>query len=151
MEDNNEGTESQRKTIYKEGKVQTREDLDSGEGGPDVRVSGEEGLIIFTDSARDAYFKTLKNEGKPEGTFLRLGVVGGGCAGFNYDMFFSEGTTDRDRELVCNGVNLVVDDASLMYLVGTTVDFATSFKGSGFTFNNPNAKSTCGCAMSFTV
>jgi iron-sulfur cluster insertion protein len=80
-----------------------------------------------------------------------LGVVGGGCAGFNYDMFYSEGTTDRDRVIVSNDVSLVVDEASLMYLVGTTVDYITNLKGSGFTFNNPNAKSTCGCAMSFTV
>jgi iron-sulfur cluster assembly accessory protein len=149
MEDD-KAKDTKSKILYSEGEGKNDaggEPID----GHGVRVRAEENLITFTDAARDAFLLVLDKENKPKDTVLRLGVVGGGCAGFNYDMFYSEGTTDRDRVIVSNDVSLVVDEASLMYLVGTTVDYITNLKGSGFTFNNPNAKSTCGCAMSFTV
>ena len=82
---------------------------------------------------------------------LRLRVVGGGCAGFSYDLYFDAPVPDIDRELNVNGVRVVVDDMSLMYLMGTEIDYVESLQGQGFKFNNPNVKSTCGCGSSFSV
>ena len=82
---------------------------------------------------------------------LRLRVVGGGCAGFSYDLYFDAPLPDIDRELEVNGVRVIVDDMSLMYLMGTEIDYVESLSGQGFKFNNPNVKSTCGCGSSFSV
>ncbi|HSS02390.1 MAG TPA: iron-sulfur cluster insertion protein ErpA, partial [Kofleriaceae bacterium] len=81
---------------------------------------------------------------------LRLRVVGGGCAGFSYDLYFDEGT-EVDRSLEIGGVKVVVDEMSLMYLVGTEIDYVEGLQGAGFKFNNPNVKTTCGCGSSFSV
>ncbi len=81
---------------------------------------------------------------------LRLRVVGGGCSGFAYDLYF-DNANDGDKTFDSNGVKLVVDQMSLMYLVGTEVDYVESVQGSCFKFTNPNVKSTCGCGSSFSV
>jgi iron-sulfur cluster insertion protein len=81
---------------------------------------------------------------------LRLRVVGGGCAGFSYDLYFDE-ATEVDRRFPVNGVDVVVDEMSLMYLAGTEIDYVEGLQGAGFKFNNPNVKSTCGCGSSFSV
>lgn len=81
---------------------------------------------------------------------LRLRVVGGGCAGFSYDLYF-DAPTEMDKRVDCNGVDVVVDQMSLMYLMGTEIDYVESLQGAGFKFNNPNVKSTCGCGSSFAV
>jgi iron-sulfur cluster assembly accessory protein len=81
---------------------------------------------------------------------LRLRVVGGGCAGFSYDLYFDE-ATEVDRRFPINGVDVVVDEMSLMYLAGTEIDYVEGLQGAGFKFNNPNVKSTCGCGSSFAV
>jgi len=81
---------------------------------------------------------------------LRLRVVGGGCSGFAYDLYFDQ-KTDSDRTFDSNGVALVVDQMSLQYLAGTTVDYVEGLQGAGFKFVNPNVKSTCGCGSSFSV
>jgi iron-sulfur cluster insertion protein len=86
-----------------------------------------------------------------EGTMaLRLRVVGGGCAGFSYDLYFDE-PAEVDRQVEIQGVKVVVDEMSLMYLVGTEIDYVEGLQGAGFKFNNPNVKSTCGCGSSFSV
>ena len=81
---------------------------------------------------------------------LRLRVVGGGCAGFSYDLYF-DGPTEVDQQFEVQGVKVVVDEMSLMYLVGTQVDYVEGLQGAGFKFNNPNVKTTCGCGSSFSV
>jgi iron-sulfur cluster insertion protein len=81
---------------------------------------------------------------------LRLRVVGGGCSGFAYDLYFDQ-MTDKDRTFDSHGVKLVVDQMSLQYLAGTTVDYVEGLQGAGFKFVNPNVKSTCGCGSSFSV
>jgi iron-sulfur cluster assembly accessory protein len=81
---------------------------------------------------------------------LRLRVVGGGCAGFSYDLYF-DGKTEVDREMQIHGVRVIVDEMSLMYLIGTEIDYVEGLQGAGFKFNNPNVKSTCGCGSSFSV
>ena len=81
---------------------------------------------------------------------LRLRVVGGGCAGFSYDLYF-DNPTEVDQQFEVSGVKVVVDEMSLMYLVGTEIDYVEGLSGAGFKFNNPNVKSTCGCGSSFSV
>jgi len=81
---------------------------------------------------------------------LRLRVVGGGCSGFAYDLYFDP-AQDGDKVFDSNGVQLVVDQMSLMYLMGTEVDYVEGLHGAGFKFHNPNVKSTCGCGSSFSA
>jgi iron-sulfur cluster insertion protein len=82
---------------------------------------------------------------------LRLRVVGGGCAGFSYDLYFDTPVDGIDRQMDVNGVRVVVDDMSLMYLLGTEIDYVEGLQGAGFKFHNPNVKSSCGCGSSFSV
>lgn len=90
---------------------------------------------------------------KPEG--LRLGIVGGGCSGFSYSMTFENKANgddfSMDKVFEFDGVKVFVDQASLLYLENTQVDFMDSIEGVGFKFSNPNVKSTCGCGSSFNV
>ena len=81
---------------------------------------------------------------------LRLRVVGGGCAGFSYDLYF-DAPTEVDQQFNVSGVRVVVDEMSLMYLVGTQIDYVEGLQGAGFKFQNPNVKTTCGCGSSFSV
>ncbi len=81
---------------------------------------------------------------------LRLRVVGGGCAGFSYDLYF-DNPTEVDQQFAVAGVKVVVDEMSLMYLVGTEIDYVEGLSGAGFKFNNPNVKATGGCGSSFSV
>lgn len=81
---------------------------------------------------------------------LRLRVVGGGCAGFSYDLYFDT-PTEVDQQFDVQGVRVVVDEMSLMYLIGTQIDYVEGLQGAGFKFQNPNVKSTCGCGSSFSV
>ena len=81
---------------------------------------------------------------------LRLKVQGGGCSGFSYDLYFDQ-VQETDRNFEVKGVKLICDEMSLMYLVGTEIDYVEGLHGAGFKFNNPNVKSTCGCGSSFSA
>ncbi|HZT74800.1 MAG TPA: iron-sulfur cluster insertion protein ErpA [Terriglobales bacterium] len=81
---------------------------------------------------------------------LRVAVVGGGCSGFSYSMQFDTPTA-QDKTLEVDGLKVFVDPMSLMYLDGCEVDYVETLEGSGFKFNNPNVKHTCGCGSSFSV
>lgn len=109
-----------------------------------------EATIHITDVAASKVNEIRDAEGIEDDMALRLRVVGGGCAGFAYDLYF-DSATDLDKSFACNGVNVVVDQMSLMYLMGTEIDYIESLQGAGFKFNNPNVKSTCGCGSSFGV
>lgn len=85
------------------------------------------------------------------GQGLRLRVVGGGCAGFSYDLYFEDTPTEMDEQFVDKGIKLYVDPLSYQYLEGTEIDYVESLHGSGFKFGNPNVSSTCGCGSSFSV
>ena len=85
-----------------------------------------------------------------EGYALRLKVQGGGCSGFSYDLYFDQ-AQETDRPFEVKGVKLICDEMSLMYLLGTEIDYVEGLHGAGFKFNNPNVKSTCGCGSSFSV
>ena len=105
-------------------------------------------MITLTEQATQAVKEFIKAESK-EGSGLRIAVVGGGCSGFQYDLALAEGATDADETFTFGDLNVFVDRASLTYLKGTTVDFVNDLRGSGFTFQNPNAVSSCGCGHSF--
>ena len=95
--------------------------------------------------------KEIMSAQQPQPLGLRLSVVGGGCSGFSYQMNFETELNPIDKTFEFEGLKIFVDQASLMYLNGTQVDFVETLSGSGFKFENPNVKSTCGCGSSFTV
>jgi iron-sulfur cluster assembly accessory protein len=82
---------------------------------------------------------------------LRIGVLPGGCSGFQYGLNIEDEPAEDDLVLESNGLRLFVDPFSMQYLGGVEIDYVTTFQGSGFTFNNPNASGGCGCGSSFTV
>ena len=81
---------------------------------------------------------------------LRVKVHGGGCSGFAYDLYF-DNKQDNDILFDCFDVRVVVDPMSIMYLEGTTIDYAEGLQGAGFKFSNPQITSTCGCGQSFQI
>jgi iron-sulfur cluster assembly accessory protein len=112
--------------------------------------AGPESLLNITPVAATKVNEIRDAEGIETNMALRLRVVGGGCAGFSYDLYFDE-PAEVDRQFEVQGVKCVVDEMSLMYLVGTEIDYVEGLQGAGFKFQNPNVKSTCGCGSSFSV
>ncbi len=88
---------------------------------------------------------------KGDDYFLRVSVVGGGCSGLSYKLDFDNEKKPMDQEFEDNGVKVVTDLKSFLYLVNTTLDFSDGLNGKGFYFSNPNASRTCGCGESFAV
>ena len=117
---------------------------------PTDDAPGPESMVHITPVAAAKVNEIRGAEAIEQNMALRLRVVGGGCAGFSYDLYFDE-PTEVDRQCEIQGVKVVVDEMSLMYLVGTEVDYVEGLQGAGFKFNNPNVKSTCGCGSSFSV
>jgi iron-sulfur cluster assembly accessory protein len=117
---------------------------------PPPSIDGAAEMIGITDIAATKVNEIRNAEAIEANQALRLRVVGGGCAGFSYDLYFDE-ATEVDRRFPINGVDVVVDEMSLMYLAGTVIDYVEGLQGAGFKFNNPNVKSTCGCGSSFSV
>jgi len=111
---------------------------------------GPESMVLITPVAASKVNEIRNAEAIEAGMALRLRVVGGGCAGFSYDLYFDE-PAEVDRQFEIQGVKVVVDEMSLMYLVGTEIDYVEGLQGAGFKFQNPNVKSTCGCGSSFSV
>ena len=95
--------------------------------------------------------KELMTTQKLDSAFLRMGVRGGGCSGMTYDLQFDNELRKHDKQFEIDGVKVVVDVKSYLYLNGTTLDYVTQGLTGGFTFVNPNAKSSCGCGTSFTA
>jgi iron-sulfur cluster assembly protein len=106
-------------------------------------------LVNVTDSAAQQIKRLLDHEGKLETHALRMKVVGGGCSGLQYQLAFDDQVRENDTRVEGNGIYLVVDEKSALYLVGTTLDYVDTLMESGFKIQNPNAKSTCGCGQSF--
>jgi iron-sulfur cluster insertion protein len=110
----------------------------------------EERLVSLSALAAEKVLEIRRSEGIEDEMALRLQVKGGGCSGFSYELYFDT-KNEMDRELESHGVRLVVDQMSLMYLVGTEIDYVEGLVEAGFKFHNPNVKSTCGCGSSFQV
>jgi iron-sulfur cluster insertion protein len=111
---------------------------------------GPRAMITITEKAADKVKEIADGEAL-QGQGLRLRVVGGGCSGFSYDLYFEDKPTDMDETFQANGVNLYIDPLSFQYLDGTEIDYVEGMHGSGFKFNNPNVKGTCGCGSSFSA
>jgi iron-sulfur cluster assembly protein len=103
--------------------------------------------IQVTDSALEE-IRRLRESGGHEGKCLRIGVTGGGCAGFYYQLDFDT-EQDKDQVIAFDDVRLVVDPAHMIYLEGVELDYKGGLDSRGFIFNNPNAETTCGCGSSF--
>lgn len=113
--------------------------------------SGEERRPIEMSEACVAKLRDLiAEEGNPN-LKLRIFIQGGGCSGFEYGFSMEEGGTEEDLELKWDGVSLLVDSMSLVYLTGAAVDYKEDLSGSRFVITNPNAVTTCGCGSSFSV
>jgi iron-sulfur cluster assembly protein len=107
-------------------------------------------MIKVTDTAKKQALRLMEDEGK-EGLFIRVGVQGGGCSGLMYQLTFDNEDREGDKAFEDNGIKVVVDKKSYLYLIGTTLDFSGGLNGKGFVFQNPNADRTCGCGESFAV
>ena len=107
-------------------------------------------MITITDTAKDQAIKLMQEDGKPN-LFIRVGVEGGGCSGLTYQLAFDNIEKEGDKSFEDNGVKVVVDKKSYLYLIGTSLDFSGGLNGKGFVFNNPNAGRTCGCGESFSL
>ena len=107
-------------------------------------------MITVTDTAKKQALRLMEDEGK-DGYFIRVGVEGGGCSGLMYQLTFDNQLNENDKSFENNGVQVVVDKKSFLYLVGTTLDFSGGLNGKGFVFKNPNAGRTCGCGESFSL
>ncbi|MGB8933225.1 MAG: iron-sulfur cluster insertion protein ErpA [Anaeromyxobacteraceae bacterium] len=105
--------------------------------------------IVLTAKAVEMVKSAMAQEGL-DGHGIRVGVVGGGCSGFQYSMDFEKQGADGDLTFEQEGIKLFVDVMSSMYLQGVTIDYVSGLQGAGFKFENPNAKQTCGCGQSFS-
>ena len=109
-------------------------------------------MIKVSDIAKKKVIELMNDDGYNAATdFVRVGVKSGGCSGLSYDLDFDKSTKEDDKIFEDNGVKIVVDKKSFLYLVGTTLDFSGGLNGKGFVFVNPNADRTCGCGESFSI
>lgn len=94
----------------------------------------------------------MKEDGfNPNTDFVRVGVKSGGCSGLSYDLKFDKAKKENDKVFESNGVKIIVDTKSFLYLIGTTLEYSGGLNGTGFVFKNPNANRTCGCGESFSL
>ncbi len=105
--------------------------------------------VLLTPKAVEMVKDAMQREGLAD-YGIRVGVMGGGCSGFQYSMDFEKDAKDGDMTFEQEGVKLYVDPMSSMYLQGVTIDYVVGLQGAGFKFSNPNAKTTCGCGSSFS-
>jgi iron-sulfur cluster assembly protein len=108
-------------------------------------------MITVTENAKNHAIALMSEENKPAGTFIRVGVEGGGCSGLSYKLEFDNEMKAGDQAFEDKGIKIVVDRKSFLYLVGTELEYTGGLNGKGFVFNNPNASRTCGCGESFSV
>ena len=108
-------------------------------------------MINVTNRAKDEITMLLSKEGKTNDHNVRVSVKGGGCSGLMYDLSFDSQIQEKDEVFEDKGIKIIVDKKSLLYLLGTTLDFSDGLNGKGFQFVNPNASRTCGCGESFSV
>jgi iron-sulfur cluster assembly protein len=112
-----------------------------------------ENSIYISDKAKAKVQQLMNDAGiaNDPSYFLRVGVVGGGCSGLSYKLDFDNESKPMDQIFEDNGLKVVTDLKSFLYLVNTTLDFSDGLNGKGFYFSNPNASRTCGCGESFAV
>ena len=109
-------------------------------------------MIQVTQEAKTKLISLMKEEGHDESSsFVRVGVNSGGCSGLSYDLGFDDKENEDDKSFEDNGVRIVVNKKSYLYLIGTVLEYSGGLNGNGFVFNNPNASRTCGCGESFSL
>lgn len=108
-------------------------------------------MIQVSDSAAKRITALKTEDNASPDAFLRVFVKRGGCSGFSYKMEFDQALKEGDKVFESNGAKVVVDQKSLLYLVGMVLDYEGGLNGKGFIFSNPNANKTCGCGSSFGV
>jgi iron-sulfur cluster assembly protein len=108
-------------------------------------------MINITEKAKEHVLSLREKEGYTEEYNIRVAVNGGGCSGLMYDLKFDNQVNPSDQVFEDKGIKILVDKKSLLYLIGTTLDFSDGLNGKGFQFINPNATRTCGCGESFAV
>lgn len=111
---------------------------------------GMESPVSLTEKAIEMVKDAIEREGL-HGHGIRIGVMGGGCAGFQYSMDFEKDAKETDLAFEQDGIKIFLDPMSSMYLQGVTVDYVVGLQGAGFKFSNPSAKTTCGCGSSFST
>ena len=110
----------------------------------------DQAALVFTDAAAVKVKELLEDEDN-DALKLRVFVSGGGCSGFQYGFTFDENVEDGDTQIQKQGVTLLVDPMSVLYLSGAEIDFSDGVEGAQFVIRNPNATTTCGCGNSFAV
>jgi iron-sulfur cluster assembly protein len=109
-------------------------------------------VINISTKAAQKVSSLMQEDGKSvDSSYVRVGVKSGGCSGLSYDMDFVEKAEDGDKLFQENGIKILVEKKSLLYLIGTTLEYSGGLNGKGFSFNNPNASKTCGCGESFSL
>ena len=108
-------------------------------------------MITVSENAKQHALELMRADNKPEGSFIRVGVEGGGCSGLSYMLEFDNNMKEGDQAFEDKGIKIVVDRKSFLYLVGTELEYSGGLNGKGFIFKNPNASRTCGCGESFSV
>lgn len=109
-------------------------------------------MIKVSETAKKKVVELMSEDGFDSTTdYIRVGVKSGGCSGLSYDLKFDKEQKEDDKVFEDNGIKIIVDKKSFLYLIGTTLEYSGGLNGSGFVFNNPNANRTCGCGESFSL
>ncbi|MBD0823561.1 MULTISPECIES: HesB/IscA family protein [Aestuariibaculum] len=109
-------------------------------------------MIKVSETAKKKVVELMQEDGfDPTTDYIRVGVKSGGCSGLSYDLKFDKEKVEEDKVFEDNGVQIIVDKKSFLYLIGTTLEYSGGLNGTGFVFNNPNANRTCGCGESFSL
>jgi iron-sulfur cluster assembly protein len=109
-------------------------------------------MIKVSETAKKKVVELMTDDGfNPATDYVRVGVKSGGCSGLSYDLKFDNKYAEEDKIFEDNGVKILVDKKSFLYLIGTTLEYSGGLNGTGFVFNNPNANRTCGCGESFSL
>ncbi|UJF30946.1 iron-sulfur cluster assembly accessory protein [Kaistella sp. 97-N-M2] len=109
-------------------------------------------MIKVSDQAKEKAIQLMTEDGfQPFEDYIRVGVKSGGCSGLEYMLKFDNEKTDSDQVFEDNGIKIIIDKKSILYLAGTILEYSGGLNGKGFVFNNPNANRTCGCGESFSL
>lgn len=108
-------------------------------------------MVVISDAAKNKLLLLMQEQGDSSKQYVRVGVTAGGCSGLSYNLDFDSKVLETDKLFKNNDINLIVDEKSYLYLVGTTLNYSGGLNGKGFVFENPNASRTCGCGESFAV
>lgn len=109
-------------------------------------------MIKVSDHAKEKAIQLMTEDGfKPFEDYIRVGVKSGGCSGLEYMLKFDNERTESDQVFEDNGIKIIIDKKSILYLAGTVLEYSGGLNGKGFIFNNPNANRTCGCGESFSL